>query len=105
MIIFEEPKYLFVVGIILAVVFFGIQLLLCFKVRQTTVKLLPVYFILLCVLLCFMLFIGIFGSQSSGVIGNVNQLIALILAIVVGIALIGVVAAWITYMICMRIRK
>lgn len=105
MIIFDEPKYLFVVGIILAVVFFGIQLLLCFKVHQTTVKLLPVYFILLCVLLCFMLFIGVFGSQSGGVIGNVNQLIALILAIVVGIALIGVVAAWITYMICMRIRK
>ena len=105
MIIFEEPKYLFVVGIILAVVFFMIQLLLCFKARQTNVKRIPVYFILLCGLLCFMLFIGAFGSGSGGVIANVNQLIASILAIVVGIALIGVVTAWIVYKICIRRRK
>lgn len=106
MIIFEEPKYLFVLGAVLAIAFFVIQLLICFKARKTTVKRIPLYFILVCCVLCAMLFMGIFGTGSGGsALGNVHQLVALILAIVAGISLIGVVAAWIVYKICVRIRR
>jgi quinol-cytochrome oxidoreductase complex cytochrome b subunit len=99
MIIFEEPKYLFVVGVILAIILFVIQLLLCFKARKAGVKRIPLYFALVCCVLCAMLFMGILGKGSSGsALGNVHQIVALILAIVAGISFIGIVAAWIIYL-------
>lgn len=90
-----------VVGIILAVVLFLIQLLLCFKATKTTTRRIPIYIILFGGVLCLLAL----GSDSRGSVLDGSKIAALILAIVVGIALIGVVAAWAVYKIYMKIQK
>lgn len=104
MIIFDEPKTAPYLGLILSIVFFVIQLLLCFKVKNPIMKRIPIYFIIICGLFILLICTGIFGT-GSGFMGNVHLIVAAILAIVVGIALIGIVAAWIVYKICMRKKK
>lgn len=104
MIIFAEPKTAPYFGLILSIVFFVIQLLLCFKVKNPLIKRIPIYFIIICGLFILLICTGIFGT-GSGFMGNVHLIVAAIFAIVVGIALIGIVAAWIIYKICMRKKK
>lgn len=98
MIIFEEPKTAPMIGLILAVVFFAIQLLLCFKAEKPAVKRLPLYFILLCAGFTLLICTGLFGT-GSGFLGNIHLIAAMILGIVAGIAAVGVAAAWMVYKI------
>jgi small-conductance mechanosensitive channel len=101
---FNEPQYSFVIGLVCAILFFAIQILLCFKARKTVVKLIPVFFIFMGLILCLLLYSGIMGT-GSGVIGNVNQIVALLFTIVIGIACIGDIAAWAVYGIYQRAHR
>ena len=104
MILFEEPGTAFLFGIVLAVIFFAIQLLLCFKVQKAVLKLLPLWFLLLCGFLLLPLGAGVFGT-GSGFLGNVGSIVALILGMIIMIAFAGVASAWIFYGIFRKIKK
>jgi len=101
MIIFSEPKTAPIVGLVLAVVFFTIQLLLCFKAKKPMIKRIPAYIILLFGVFVLLICIGVFG-EGSGFLGNIHLIVAAILAIVGCIASIGILAAWIVYKIYIR---
>lgn len=101
MIIFDEPKTIPIVGLALAMVFFAIQLLLCFKAKKPMIKRIPAYILLLLGVFILLICIGIFG-EGGGFLGNIHLIVAAILAIVGGIASIGILVAWIVYKICMR---
>ncbi len=103
MIIFNEPKTAPIVGLVLAAAFFSIQLLLCFKAKKTIIKQIPLYMILLFSAFVLLICIGLFG-EGSGFLGNIHLMIAAILAIVGGIASIGILAAWIVYKLYTRKR-
>lgn len=105
MVIFEEPVYSLIGGLVIACIFFAIQLSICLKELKTKVKLIPIYLIILCAALCTALYFGIFGTWSASFLGNINQLIAGILAIVIGGACLGELLAWILYAIKKRSRK
>lgn len=94
--IFEEPRTAIVVGISLAVIFFVVQLWLCFRAEKTMVKLIPFFAIVLFGLLILLVGTGIMG-EDSGFLGNIHLTVSAILAVVGGIALLGIVAAWIAY--------
>ena len=98
---FNEPKYSFVVGLICAILFFIVQLLLCFIAKKNAIKLIPVYLILSGFAFCLAMYCGLFGTGSfcGHMIG------ALILAIVVVIACIGESMAWVVYGIYKCIYK
>jgi len=104
MIIFNDPKTAPIVGLALAMVFFAIQLLLCFKVKRPIIKWIPIYVILLFWVFILLICIGIFG-KGSGFLGNIHLIVAAILAIVGIIASLGILAAWIVYKFCMRNKK
>lgn len=88
-----------VIGIVGAVLFFAIQLVLCFKAKRTGVKLIPAYIILACVLFMVADFAG--ALEYSGFISG-QGILAMMLAVVVGIALVGEVAAWTIYLTLKR---
>lgn len=98
MIIFDEPSTAPIVGLALAVIFFGIQLLLCFKAKRAVLRRLPLYVILVSVGFILLLCTGVFGT-GSGFLGNVHLIVAAILGIVVGIAAVGVAAGWGVYFV------
>ena len=104
MILFEEPRTAFLFGIVLAVLFFAIQLFFCFKVQKAVLKLLPLWVLLLCGFLLLSLGAGVFGT-GSGFLGNVESIAALILGILVMIAFAGVASAWIFYAIFLKIKR
>lgn len=89
-----------VFGIIGALLMFAIQLTFCCKAKRTAVKLIPVYFILLCALFTAAIYAGVFG-YGSGFIAS-NSIVAMILVVVIGIALIGEVLAWVVYRVYKR---
>lgn len=103
MIIFEEPSTAPIVGLVFAVVFFVIQLLLCFKAENPIIQRLPLYLILLCVGFILLICTGIFGT-GSGFLGNIHLIVAMILGTVVGIAAVGVASAWMLYKIYQKIK-
>ena len=88
--IFEELHY-DIVGIVLAVIVGCIQLLLCCKAKRMIFRLFPVFFILLCFLMCLML---IFFAPGLGEI-----IAARIFAAMFSIAAIGIIAAWVIFFI------
>ena len=94
--IFEEPGTAIVLGIILAFIFFVVQLLLCFKAKKPMVKWIPLFIIVLFGLLILLIGTGVMG-EGSGFLGNIHLMVSAIRAVVGGIALIGIVAAWIAY--------
>lgn len=96
--IFEEPITMLLAGFILAVAFFAIQLFLCFKAKRSSVKRIPLYIVLLIVGFALLICTRIFGT-GSGFLGNANLIVAAILAIIVAIASIGIVFAWVVYKI------
>ena len=101
MIIFSEPKTAPIVGLILAVIFFVIQLLLCFKAKKTIIKRIPLYMILLFSAFVLLICMGLFG-EGSGFLGNIHLMVAAILAIVGGVTALGILAAWIVYKLYTR---
>ena len=85
--------YIIYIGLVLAAAFFAIQLILCLKVRPLAVRMIPIYLIASGFALC--AFIAIFGKDSSGgFIVIYAWQVALVLAIIPAIALIGDGLAW-----------
>ena len=84
-------------GLLGAALFFGLQCLFCFKAKKTAVKLIPVYITLLGLLLCVLMYLGVFGNWSGGFIGNVNRIFAVVFGVIIIIAAIGETAAWVLY--------
>lgn len=105
MIIFEEPKYLVIVGLILFALFFFAQLVLCFKAHKKLIRYSPIFIISLSSLLCCCLFIGAVGHEaSSNFLGNLHQIVTLICAVIAGFALMGVLLAWMVYKVYIKFR-
>ncbi len=102
--IFENPINAFLLGGVLLVVLFVFQLFLCKKARRTSVKLIPLYGLLLMVGVVLLTCLGVFGT-GNGFIGNINILVAEILAIPAVFYLVGIVAAWIVYYCQLKRRK
>ena len=94
--IFEEPSTAPLVGLILAVVCFGIQFLLCWKVKRPAVQRIPVYLLAGYGVLVLLIAAGLIG-EGGGFVGNLNGIVAAILGIVGAIAAVGILAAWVVY--------
>ncbi len=99
--IFNDPILAFVVGPLLAVAFYIIQLLLCRKAKYLQIKLIPLYLFLALFVFLALLYTGAFPGRSEGLV-NVNELVAFILAIAFGIPFIGVCAAWVVHWRAMK---
>ena len=82
--------------------FFVVQLALCFRAKRTAMKLIPAYIIPLSALLIIADFTGML--EYSGFI-SAKGIMAIALAIVAGISLIGEIAAWTMYGIIKRKRS
>ena len=80
-------------GIIGAAFFFGLQCLF-FKAKSKTIRLVPVFMTAIGFLLCFMMYIGVFGNWSGGFLGNANRLFAIVFGVILLIAAFGETAAW-----------
>ena len=59
--------------------------------------------IALAVVLCFAIYIGAFGAYSAGAISG-NEIVALIFLFVSGSAAVGILPAWIIYLI-VKLKK
>lgn len=94
--ILEEPSTAPVVGLLLAVVCFGVQLLLCHKAKRPAVQCIPVYILAGYGVLVLLIALGLVG-EGSGFVGNVNGIAAAILGIVGGLAAVGILLAWVVY--------
>jgi hypothetical protein len=89
-------------GIIGAGVVFAVQLLLCSKVKKLAVKLIPAYFIIVCLMVMSADLLGLI--KYSGFI-SLQGIIAIALSFVSGITLVGVILAWVVYGIRENARK
>ncbi len=96
MLILDEPSTAPYVGLGLALVYFGWQLLFCFKARNKTVKRLPFYLLVLGWSFIGLLCTGVFG-QGEGGLGNIHLITAAILSLFWAPVSIGDAAAWLVY--------
>ena len=103
MIIFNEPSYIAFVGVLIAISSFAVQLFLCFKTKSKVTKYIPICLIVLFGMLILLISTGILGN-SSGFLGNAHLLVAAILAVIDGLALVGVATAWIVYKLNLQKR-
>ena len=88
MIIFDDPRYAIIFGIVLE----------SSCVKSKNVKRIPVRISLSCVSLCVLLYLGVFGTSSGG-LANTHQIGAIILLFVTGPPLVGSLLAWFVYKI------
>ena len=80
-------------GIVLAALFFAVQLILCFKIKSLAMRLIPVYLVIAGFILCALM--AVFGGDSSaGDIEIYAWQFALLLAIVPALAGVGDGIAW-----------
>ena len=93
-------KTIIIFGII-SVVFFAVQLLLCFTIKRIKLKFIPIYILLGFLLLAGLFFIGIFGGTGFM---SAERIVAGLLAIGVGSGFVGVAIAWALYRISKRIQ-
>ena len=98
MAMFEEPSFAFIMGAALAFAAFLIQLLLCLKVRIWLIRWLPTGLLAVCAVFLVLLGSGAFGD-GTGFIGSVHILTAIILAVPIGFVALGVLAAWLIYVL------
>jgi len=85
-----------ILSVILAAVMFLLQLLFCFKAKGLAVKLIPVWLLLAVFLLEGLIWLGVFGTSSFGVLAG-HQIAAYFAAFVTGIAALGAALAWVIY--------
>ena len=84
---------LFAIGGMGALLFFAVQLVLCFKTKKTGVRLIPVYFVLCLVSLAI-------AAALTGSAGSVLDLSGVVAAVIFCFALLfglSIGAAWIIY--------
>ena len=92
-------------GLLGFVFLFLLQLVLCFQVRRTWFKCLPICLVLLGALFAFSIYMGFGGLFSLGAISG-NEVLGLFLAFIIGISAIGIFFAWLVYwFISWRRRK
>ena len=87
---------LFVIGGVGALIFFAIQLALCFKAKKTGVKLIPVYFI--CLLVVLAIASVIIGTSPESLM-DLSGLIAIVILCVALLFGVSIGAAWLIYRI------
>ena len=93
---------IFAVGLLGTFLFFIVQLTLCIKAKKMSVKLIPVYIILFCGMPTIADLCGLLGYR--GFI-SMQGILAVVLAIIIGFALVGEAAAWIVYNVHKRKRS
>ena len=81
------------------IVSYLIQLLLCFKAKNTQTKLILFYFGLVIAFLGFMFYAEFFGNMSMGMLGNGHGFLAMLIWIAVLIIYIALLLAKITHSI------
>lgn len=91
------------IGVFIA--FYIIQLLLCFKVKSRQIKLIPLYFCLILSVLALMLYTGVFGQMSMGMLGNGHGFLAVIIFIAVLIMLTGMLLAKVTHLVFNQFKQ
>ena len=82
------------IGLVLAIPVCIIQLLFCFFAKRIVFKLIPIYCSVICAILLFLMYFGVFGTWSAGILGNGQELAAGILGIIVGVSMIGIILGW-----------
>lgn len=92
----SEPVFSLVIGLGCAIFSFAAQVLICLMTKKTALRLIPVYIIVAGIVLCIAVYSGMFGT-GNGFIGDGYKILALILSMIIGLACIGVVSAWIVY--------
>lgn len=101
---FGEPTPLSwgIMGIVLS---FAIQLVLCLKAKRRVIKCIPLYLIGCGFLYGGATSIGLFGSYSARSISG-NGIVGLLIIVIIAIASIGALFAWLVYWIAIfRKRK
>ncbi len=87
----------------LFIVSYLVQLLLCFKVKNKHIKLIPFYIGLAIAFWGLLVFAELFGDMSGGgFIGNVHYLVAVVIWIAVLIMYAGLLLAKVTHFIIKR---
>lgn len=76
-----------------------VELLLCFKAKNRHTKLIPFYIGFVLAFICLLLYMGVFGNMSMGMLGNGHGFLALIILIGVLIMFTGLFFALITHAI------
>lgn len=90
--------------LICAVPIFTLQLLLCFKSKKLSVKVVPLYLLIICGIIGVLEYTGLFGQQiSSGIAWN--DWYGLIILAAVILAFIGMILAWFVYGLASLKRK
>lgn len=89
----KEPGNSSGVGAAFAGVFMVLQLILCYKVKNIWIRLIPVYILILGFLLCVVLFFGGFGRGSF----YAEIILAMICALILLSASAGAAVAWIIF--------
>jgi len=77
----------------ISIVFLVTQLLFSFKAKRTVMKYVPVYIILLSFLFSLLLYFGVFGTGFL----NAERILAFLIGIGIGAALVGEALAWMVY--------
>ena len=77
----------------ISIVFLVTQLLFSFKAKRTVMKYVPVYIILLSFLFSLLLYFGVFGTGFL----NAERILAFLICIGIGAALVGEALAWMVY--------
>ena len=79
----------------ISIVFMVTQLLFSFKAKRTVMKYVPVYIILLSFLFSLLLYFGVFVVGTGFL--NAERILAFLIGIGIGAALVGEALAWIVY--------
>ena len=86
---------------LIGIIFLAIQLLFCLKAKRMAVKLIPVYFILFCLLVAALFYVGAFGTGFL----NAERIVAWLIGIGVVAATVGDAIAWAIYGSIIKIRR
>jgi hypothetical protein len=76
-----------------AIAFFAAQLLFCVKASNIWAKLGPAYLVGASLVLSLSMYLGAFGKADF----NMHEVVAQVVALMAGIAGLGIAAAWIVY--------
>ena len=82
-----------------------IELLLCFKAKNKHAKLIPFYFGFVFAFIALLLYMEVFGNMSMGMLGNGQNLLALVIIIGVLIMFTALCLAQITHIIIKSINR
>ena len=88
-----------VIAIAGSVIFFLFQLIFCLKAKSILYKLIPVYMAVAVAVCALLLYLGVFGTFSAGMLGNGHQLLAGICLFLDLFACTGIAFGWGVYLL------